>query len=110
MLTLRLCMNTEDMLNAIDARISQLQQARQLIAGSATTEAAAPRRGRPRGAKRTVSAEGKARIAAGQKLRWAKQNNIANPVKFATKDSASATAKEAAAEPSGAMKAATPKA
>ena len=81
-------------LEQIDAEINKLQQVRALLAGVTiksgnigllgdTTPAVAKRRGRPKGSKnastssvlavpkRTMSAEGKARIAAAQKKRWA---------------------------------------
>lgn len=72
-------MNTDQILSAIDAEIAKLQQARALLNGY--TEPAAIKRGpgRPKkvaaptavASKRTMSAEGKARIAAAQKKRWA---------------------------------------
>lgn len=86
-------MNTEEILVAIDAQIVKLQQVRELIAGAKTVEASAPRRGRPKGstnktsaapakvARRVMSAEGKARIAAAQKARWAAQRKAAEPAK-----------------------------
>ncbi|HEX3940128.1 MAG TPA: hypothetical protein VHX11_01435 [Acidobacteriaceae bacterium] len=78
-------MNTEEILRQIDAEISRLERARELFlgqrrnAGSGRTRgiAAAHRAGTAHpGAvrkKRTISAEGRARIAAAQKRRWAKQ-------------------------------------
>jgi hypothetical protein len=69
-------MNTQDILSAIDAEIARLQSARSFLAGTATTK----RRGRPRSSgfasaskKRTMSAEGRKRIAEAQRKRWAKQ-------------------------------------
>ena len=72
-------MNTNEILSAIDAEISKLQQARAIF--TSYTEPAAMKRGpgRPKKiatsakavSKRTMSAEGKARIAAAQKKRWA---------------------------------------
>ncbi len=78
-----------EILEAIDAEIAKLQQVRALLAGSpdaiSKIETITKRRGRPRGsatkapasakkpAKRTLSAEGKAKIAAAQKARWAAQ-------------------------------------
>lgn len=91
-------MKTNQILSAIDAEITKLQQARALLSGysdpavikrgpgrprkvAAPLKAVAFKRGpgRPKKAtvtakavaKRTVSAEGKARIAAAQKRRWA---------------------------------------
>lgn len=61
----------------IDAEIASLQRARALLAGAATTTR---RPGRPKGTskgtakkKRNLSPEGRARIAAAVKARWAKQ-------------------------------------
>ncbi len=91
-------MNTTDILSAIDGEVSRLTQARSLLSGLNTTsssnERVAPRtpsrRGRPNGSKdkatsfnpskfgqpkrRTMSPEGKARIAAAQRARWARQH------------------------------------
>jgi len=55
--------NYPNLIEAIDAEISRLQQARKLLAGSAGT----------RGAKRVMSAEARARIGAAQRKRWAQQ-------------------------------------
>jgi hypothetical protein len=74
-------MTTEEILSHIDAEISRLTEARDLIAGAATTKVArSPRKSglaapKPRAvrAKRIISPEGRARIAAAQKLRWSKQ-------------------------------------
>jgi hypothetical protein len=106
-------MNTNEILEAIDQEILKLKQARALLADAPAIQATKPvvakpatgkRRGRPKGsvnkkaevvapvvvkqAKRTMSAEGKARIAAAQNARWAKQKKaVAKPVakKIATK-------------------------
>jgi len=64
-------MNTPELLAAIDAEISRLQQARKLLAGSTGTPAAT------RGGKRVFSAEARARISAAQKKRWAQQKRAA---------------------------------
>jgi hypothetical protein len=71
-------MSTADLLSLIDVEIAKLQQARALLA-----TASAKRPGRPvkpvivskekPKRKRTMSAEGKARIAEAQRKRWAKQ-------------------------------------
>jgi hypothetical protein len=79
-------MNTNAIIEQIDAEISKLQQAKALLnsVGVASTKRAA---GRPKSVvaarirsvspakpvKRVMSAEGKARIAAAQKARWAAQ-------------------------------------
>ena len=103
-------MNTNEILEAIDQEILKLQQARALLADAPAvqavkTAAAKPatgkRRGRPTGsvnkksevaapvatktAKRTMSAEGKARIAAAQKARWAKQKKASVPARSSAK-------------------------
>jgi hypothetical protein len=69
-------MDTSEIIQTIDAEIARLEKAKALLNGHTTT----PRRGRPISAKptatakprRKVSAEGRARIAAAQKARWAK--------------------------------------
>ncbi len=124
-------MNLPEVLRALDAQIAQLQQARQLLSDSASTPAPsiepAKRRGRPPAVtkaveatpagKRTMSEEGKARIAAAQKKRWAKSKKAAKaaaaPV-IAKKTSApakKAPAKKAAApvKPAAPAKAVTKK-
>ena len=91
-------MNTAEILSAIDEEISRLTQVRSLLGGLDTaavvperlTPSTARRRGRPKGSKnkatsfdpsefslpkrRTMSPEGKARIAAAQRARWARQH------------------------------------
>jgi hypothetical protein len=78
----------ENVIHEIDAQIARLQQARAALAGTSTGSATGKRRGRPpgrpkgsvnmaaSGAKRKrrggMSPEGRARIAAAQKARWAK--------------------------------------
>lgn len=78
-------MQIADLIAAIDSEIERLQQARTLLAeADTTTETPTPKRGpgRPKGTRtnattapvrkpRVMSAEGKARIAAAQKKRWA---------------------------------------
>jgi hypothetical protein len=54
-------MNTAELIAAIDSEISRLQEARKLLAGGTAT----------RGRKRVMSAEGRARISAAMKKRWA---------------------------------------
>jgi hypothetical protein len=73
-------MDTESIIQEIDLEISRLEQAKAILSG--TTGKRSP--GRPKQTqavtktvaveptKRGMSAEGKARIAAAQKLRWAK--------------------------------------
>jgi len=66
-------MNTIELLSSIDSEIARLQEVRVLLAGSN----AYVRRGRKPGKKRTLSAEARARIAAAQRARWAKQKRAA---------------------------------
>jgi hypothetical protein len=102
-------MNTNDILNEIDAEISRLQQAKSILADTDTTIKRKP--GRPAGAataisatnktafsspkgsarskgRRPLSTEARAKIAAAQKARWAK-----------TKKAAKKEARDAGAEP-----------
>ncbi len=77
-------MAKQDILDAIDREITKLQQARTLLEGGEGADGAEPaeRRaapkpaaGRPgpaKGTKRRLSEEARARIAAAQKKRWAK--------------------------------------
>jgi hypothetical protein len=74
-------MDTTEIIQTIDAEIARLEKARALLSGHTTT----PKRGRPISSKpvattkplkrRKMSAEGRARIAAAQKARWAKARN-----------------------------------
>jgi hypothetical protein len=69
-------MDTAQILQTIDAEIARLERARALLNG----HTAPARRGRPISSnattteppRRQISAEGRARIAAAQKARWAK--------------------------------------
>ena len=88
-------MNRSAILQALDTEIARLQQARTLLADAPDVlpHAVAARRGpgRPKGSakvaskeakapafkRRTMSAEGKARIVAAQKARWAKLKQTA---------------------------------
>lgn len=68
-------MNTSDLISAIDEEISRLQHVRNLLAGTATRNGAKPaKRG---GGKRTISLEGRARISAAMKKRWAAKKRAA---------------------------------
>ncbi|MGB6688899.1 MAG: hypothetical protein WBE76_13780 [Terracidiphilus sp.] len=69
----------ENLITLIDAEIAQLQQARALIAGAATT-ATKRSPGRPKGSgkkKWSLSPEGRARIVAAMKARWAAKKKAA---------------------------------
>jgi hypothetical protein len=86
-------MDTATIIEQIDAEISQLQQAKVILAGTSVKRA----QGRPKTihtasktvaekpAKRVMSAEGKAKMAKAQKARWAKVKKAAK--KIATKTS-----------------------
>ena len=85
-------MNTNDILAAIDAEISRLQQAKAILADTSSLTGAKRKPGRPATAsgggkatsfnpaefdvkptmRRAMSEAGRARIAAAQKARWAK--------------------------------------
>ena len=76
-------MQTEQIIAAIDAEISKLQEAKELLSsGSVSSAPQRAKRGRPKGSKnapvkeqserkRTLSAEGRARIAEAQRQRHA---------------------------------------
>ncbi len=104
-------MQTSEIIATIDSEIERLRQAKTLLLGAA--EAPAKRRGRPRGSahhdssahqplkakttKRSLSAEGKARIAAAQKARWAAKRKNEKPASKTVKGTATkATTRKAA--------------
>lgn len=109
-------MNTDTIIEQIDAEISRLEQAKALLNG-ATVTATKRSPGRPKSVvaarilsvtpakpvKRVMSAEGKARIAEAQKARWAakrkQEKKTANAVAKvkAAKKAAKAVKSEAAA-------------
>lgn len=66
-------MNTTELLSAIDTEIATLRQARALLIGDDGHRAAPG----PKLAKRIMSAEGRARIAAAQRKRWEAQKGTA---------------------------------
>ena len=80
-LTFRLNSRMTDILALIGAEIASLQSARALIAGAEAAATTVRRgRGRPKGTgkkKRNLSPEGRARIAAAVKGRWAAQKKVA---------------------------------
>ncbi len=93
-------MNVETIIEQIDAQISKLLQARELLQSSVTPDI---RRGpgRPKGtnngaakavavipAKRVLSAGAKARIAEAQRLRWAESRKAAKAAKTISTKSA----------------------
>jgi len=65
-------MDTAQLISEIDSEISRLQQARAILAGvGSAINAKSPRK------RRILSPEARARIAAAQKRRWAKQKGAA---------------------------------
>lgn len=64
-------MDAARIVSEIDAQIARLEQARKLLSGDATPTTAKGRPGAREG--HTVSPEARARIAAAQRARWAKQ-------------------------------------
>jgi hypothetical protein len=86
-------MAIKDVIALLDAEIAALKEARQLLKADSTGSAAPRKAGRPRMAdnalptvvaktkktkkKRNLSPEGRARIAAAAKLRWAAQRKTA---------------------------------
>lgn len=67
-------MDTTQLVSALDAELDILHQVKALLSG---TTSGVARRGRPPKKKRVLSAEARARIAAAQKRRWAKQKAAA---------------------------------
>ncbi|MEA2257808.1 MAG: hypothetical protein QOJ51_633 [Acidobacteriaceae bacterium] len=67
-------MDTVQIVQAIDAEIERLSKARALLTGHTGTlkRGRAPRGDAPVPKRGKISAEGRARIAAAQKTRWAK--------------------------------------
>ena len=60
-------MDTNEVIEAIDAEIQRLQAAKALLGGSPTKPAAKPS---PKPGSRKMSAAGRAKIVAAQKARW----------------------------------------
>ncbi len=74
-------MNLQDISNQIDAEIAQLKQVKALLAGMGMSGAS----GKKSIGKRTISPEGRARIVAAQRKRWAaahKATRLANRQKL----------------------------
>jgi len=75
-------MGVSDILTQIDREIGQLQHARALLAGKATTATkkatAAPAARKPAKKKRNLTPEGRKRIAEAVKRRWAEQKKAAS--------------------------------
>jgi hypothetical protein len=65
-------MDTNEIIEAIDAEIQRLQAAKALLGGNPTSKPAAKPSPKKPG-RRKISAAGRARIVAAQKARWAKK-------------------------------------
>ena len=88
-------MEVSRILEEIDSQISKLQQARELLSGTAVKVSKG--RGRPKGSKnakpaakaaprkRKISAEGRKRIAEAMKKRWAERRKLAAKAPAAVK-------------------------
>jgi hypothetical protein len=88
-------MNTDDILNAIDAEIARLQQARNSLAGPASPK----RRDRsptsaPTARRRTLSPAARKKIADAQRKRWANQKAAAKKAAKAKKATKETPAKK----------------
>ena len=64
-------MNTNEIIESIDAEIQRLQAAKALLGGSPTGNPAP--KPSPKPGRRKISSAGRARIVAAQKARWAKK-------------------------------------
>jgi hypothetical protein len=71
----------ESILSELDAEIARLQQAKDLLAGETVKRGPGRRKSgsapKPKKKERNMSPEGRARIAAAVKARWAKQKKAA---------------------------------
>lgn len=63
-------MELDAIISQIDGEIGRLQQARSVLSNGIISKASSPKK---RGGKRRLTAEGRARIAAAVKARWARQ-------------------------------------
>jgi len=91
-------MHTNEMIAALDVKISRLKEVRALLIGSEADEKPKSRKGRPKGStnkiakveptpaptKRKMSAEGIARIAEAQRARWAAKKKASKTAKTVT--------------------------
>jgi hypothetical protein len=78
-------METRHIIAELDAEIGRLEQAKALLSGATSTVVAKRGPGRPKATpvgkkKRNLSPEGRARIAAAVKARWAKQKKASKSV------------------------------
>ena len=65
-------MDTQTILQALDQEIARLLQVRRLLAGYEGSSASSKAAAAPVRKKGTMSVEGRARVAAAQRARWAK--------------------------------------
>jgi hypothetical protein len=70
-------MKTDDIIAQLDAEISRLQQAKALLNGTTAKRSSASDGASKPAAKRVLSPEARAKIAAAQKKRWAKARKAA---------------------------------
>lgn len=61
----------------LDAEITRLQQVKSLLSGQSSNDGHGAARGSRAGGKRVLSAAARAKIAAAQRRRWAKQRKTA---------------------------------
>jgi hypothetical protein len=73
-------MTREELVAAVDEEISRLEKVRALLASTGGSRISASFGNRPR-KKRVLSADARARIAAAQRRRWAKQKAAQNAKK-----------------------------
>jgi hypothetical protein len=101
-------MNEQTIIQAIDAELNRLQQVRDLLASVNTTKIGILRRakkttstgttGTKPAKKRTMSAVGRARIAAAQKKRWAQMKKLSSASAVSKKASSKKATKNSAKE------------
>src|SRR5580693_9300569 len=99
-------MDTQKIVAEIDAEISRLQQAKELLTGTNTAEnRKAPRNSvaGSSGKKRTLSVEARERIAAAQRARWAKSKKA---VKRAARNTSAVSVRKKATAANSAAKSA----
>ena len=99
-------MDTQKIVAEIDAEISRLQQAKELLTGTNTAEnRKAPRKSvaGSSGKKRTLSVEARERIAAAQRARWAKSKKA---VKRAARNTSAVSVRKKATAANSAAKSA----
>jgi hypothetical protein len=70
-------MQTTELIAAIDAELSRLQQAKALLSGTTVKHGPGRSAGAASSTKRVLSPEARARIVAAQKARWAKVRKAA---------------------------------